>query len=628
VAGENMINVQTLDVKTDVKSDFESPIEVLPGFIHINHKKSGLYGVWCKSTFVKDGKVYHEREYLGKLIDPEKCIYHNRQRGYFTFNLTDGYNEAELLDITRTIIPQNVVLHFGDIWLVDQILKQTGLSNILDILIPDLSNTIKSLVAFRLLNSNGYDSAEEWYRTSYARILYPDSIMTSSMTSKYIAKLGQDEVYYKFFNSYLQKLSNDNYIKGETSFPILIDSTGLPNDIKSYLTAINNHNGVISNEIRLIYVVDKNTKLPIYFRYVPGNLIDNSVLSNTMNSLAAYGLNICLVIIDAGFSSLDNLTQLIESKISFITRMTKNRKEYKELIKKFGSELQCGENAISFGERTLYGKKTIINLCGTQLYAYIMLDSQQKVDDEKYIFKKYKDDPDRINKINESLGTIGKFILVSSDDFDINEILPLYYNRQTIEQVFDISKNIGDLIPLRAHHDKTIAGRLLLSFIATIIYMHISKNLGDYKMCANKVLFHMHNLKIKIYESNRLLEELTKIQKEIFIKLNLDCPYTEENGNMLKKGSFLANFKSGLTRGRGRPKGSKNQSIIRAGQPISSDNPIENFPVRRGRPKGSKNKANTQTHPCQDSLEVKISRKRGRPKGSKNRTKILENSAN
>jgi hypothetical protein len=589
----------------------------LPGFIHIDHKESGSYAVYCTGTYVKNGKVYHDRQYLGKVIDEKNGIFYTRSRGYYTFNLTDGYGEVDPLSVTTYSTPQNVVLHFGDVWLVDQILKQTGLDEVLDNLILNAGNTVKSLVAFRLLDSNGYDSVEEWYRTSYARVLYPNAIVTSSMTTKYIEKLGNDAVYNNFFSSYLNILAKKNNISDKISFPILIESTGLPNDIKSYLTSVNNHNGVISNEIRLIYVVDKNTKLPILFRYVPGNIIDNSTFITTINTLITYGIEVELVIMDAGYTSLENLAQLISLNIPFITIMTQNRNEYKILMQNYGQKLYDPENAIFYLGRGLYGKKVEITLCDRLLYAYVILDRRQSVDDEQSLFNKVKDDPDRISKIKEKFDTFGRFILLSSDNHEINDILPLYYNRQTIEQVFDISNNFADILPLRAHSIPTIAGRLLLSFIATIIYSLTSEKLKNYKLCANKALYHLRNLKIKIYESSFLLEELTKIQKEIFVNLNLQCPYPEERGNLLKKDSFLAKLKSGNTRGPGRPKGSKSKKIVSS---ISSLQSESSDVVRRprGRPKGSK-KVNAHISESQHYQEQKPLRGRGRPKVARTR---------
>jgi hypothetical protein len=51
------------------------------------------------------------------------------------------------------------------------------------------------------------------------------------------------------------------------------------------ITTIRNHNGSVNNEIRLIYLIDKESKLPIYFHYVAINLIDNGTLQYVINTL-------------------------------------------------------------------------------------------------------------------------------------------------------------------------------------------------------------------------------------------------------------------------------------------------------------------------------------------------------
>jgi transposase len=72
-------------------------------------------------------------------------------------------------------------------------------------------------------------------------------------------------------------------------------------------------------------------------------------------------------------------------------------------------------------------------------------------------------------EIDSSLSTLGMFIMISSEEIDTKEVLPLYYARQQIEQVFDIAKNYTDILPLRVHGEDTFRGHLLLCFIATII---------------------------------------------------------------------------------------------------------------------------------------------------------------
>jgi len=46
------------------------------------------------------------------------------------------------------------------------------------------------------------------------------------------------------------------------------------------------------------------------------------------------------------------------------------------------------------------------------------------------------------DEIDEKAKTKGMFVIISSENVATSEILPLYYMRQTIEQVFDIYKTM------------------------------------------------------------------------------------------------------------------------------------------------------------------------------------------
>ncbi|MGN8893588.1 transposase, partial [Anaerobiospirillum succiniciproducens] len=102
---------------------------------------------------------------------------------------------------------------------------------------------------------------------------------------------------------------------------MLIDSTGLPNSSRLPVTAISNHNGEINNEVRLIYVVQRGTGLPIYMRYVSGNIVDVSTLLTTIAELKAMKVDTKFAILDAGYLTLDSIDVLLENKISFLSRL-------------------------------------------------------------------------------------------------------------------------------------------------------------------------------------------------------------------------------------------------------------------------------------------------------------------
>lgn len=53
----------------------------------------------------------------------------------------------------------------------------------------------------------------------------------------------------------------------------------------------------------------------------------------------------------------------------------------------------------------------------------------------------------------------------------------MYHTRQQVEQVFDISKNYADLLPIRVQSEQAFAGHLLICFMATAIMQKLQQEL-------------------------------------------------------------------------------------------------------------------------------------------------------
>ena len=94
------------------------------------------------------------------------------------------------------------------------------------------------------------------------------------------------------------------------------------------------------------------------------------------------------------------------------------------------------------------------------------------------------DDKKAAEETDSEVKQPGAFALLSSEDLPEKDILPLYYTRQQVEQIFDISKNYADLLPIRVQSEERFAGHLLLCFMATAIFHKIQKNL--LKRCSKK----------------------------------------------------------------------------------------------------------------------------------------------
>ncbi|MDX1916742.1 MAG: hypothetical protein SFT68_02010, partial [Rickettsiaceae bacterium] len=111
----------------------------------------------------------------------------------------------------------------------------------------------------------------------------------------------------------------------------------------------------------------------------------------------------------------------------------------------------------------------------------------------------------------------------SSNHMEKNEVLPNYYTRQSIEQIFGFAKSQNDLLPLRVHSDEAVRGYLFLSFIGLILFVKVRQQLKD-NFTVQQALVILRNLKAKIFDDKIILTELSKTQKSVLALLNCTVP--------------------------------------------------------------------------------------------------------
>jgi hypothetical protein len=362
--------------------------------------------------------------------------------------------------------------------------------------------------------------AQSWLEGSYARILYPKANLTSQRISDFLASIGDEYVQREFFREYF-KLPDQ---LGADMKNILIDSTGLPNSIHFPLTAISNHNGEISNEVRLIYVVHQKTGLPIYFRYCAGNIIDASTLLRCLEELKAQGVSVKFAILDAGYYIDENIRELFDKKISFITRLKENRKLYKELVAKHLGTLEIRENLVEYNGRFVYLKCIQCEIEGHSAYAYLGLDIERKASESRKTFKHAANMKQKPGQVFDAIQKKGIFILVASRRVANTKVLPLYYTRQQIEQVFDVGKNYADMLPLRVHSEDAFRGHLLLTFIATVIIKQIQDTLVKSSITPISLFLDLRNHKCKVFDDRIITHEVFKKANDCYKLFKIQCP--------------------------------------------------------------------------------------------------------
>jgi hypothetical protein len=460
---------------------------------------------------------------LGRVLDKENGIYQNRERGVFSYNLennTYASPPASFVFEAGYLRREKLLVDFGDTFLLSNFIRNSGLMTAIDAVGYGNRDTLYAMICYYVLCSSANCHANDWLEGNYAGILYPKANLSSQRISDFLAAIGEESVQRNFFREYLSSMGGFG-----NDANILIDSTGLSNSIRFPLTAISNHNGEINNEVRLIYVTEQKTGLPIYFRYCPGNVIDASTLIRTIGELKANGVNTKFAVLDAGYYDDENISALYEEKISFVSRFRENRKLYKELVAEHIPSIEQRENLVSYNGRYVYIKCAECRLVdGHSAYAYIGLDIDRKHSESRKLFAKAKAGDMTNSEVFDQISRQGIFILVSSRRIAKDKILPIYYTRQQIEQIFDIGKNYADLIPIRIQKEGTFRGHLLLTFIATVIIKKIQDKLKNSAYNPISLFINMRNQKCKVYDNRIITQEAFKKANDCYKLFGIKCP--------------------------------------------------------------------------------------------------------
>ena len=498
-----------------------------------------LYAKIPGKSVRKNGKVVKQgAKHLGKVIDKENNVFYNKKQGMFTYDPETGeYGKADESYISD-VRPDNrkrkqTILDYGDAYFIDSLIHQMGYDQVIDKIGYKNKDTLYAMIAFYVLTNSANCYASTWYEGSFESLLYPRANLTSQRISDFLKSIGNPENILEYFKNHM------NWIKDNISDDkaIIIDSTGLPNSIHMPLTAISTHNGKVSKEARMITTIQRDSGFPLMFRLIPGNIVDMSTLIRSVNVLDHIGkIDTDFILSDAGYYTTSDINELYDANIDFLMRLPEKYNLYKDLVKKYGSNLKNEENIVKYNDRTVYIKQIEVTIgAGHTAYAFLGYDLERANDEMHKFLAKCNDlTPAQIQKKIESMGY---FVLISSLPFATDGILPAYYTRQIVEQYFDLSKGSSKLTPLRVHSEDTLRGHLLLSMIAATINVYIQRKTHNKAFNQNGLFMGLRNQKCLVYKTVTTVCEAQKKANDMYKAFDMDCPlsYTKRNEKWVTK---------------------------------------------------------------------------------------------
>ena len=518
----------------------------------VYQEKNGIEYATLTKSIRKGATVSKEYINLGRVIDKEKGVYQNRKRGVFTYDpITDEYGICPE-DITppkpvkrgdyHTIGRKQhslLVLRFGDIFFFDTFLKKLDFYEIIDSIPYGNKDTLHALVAFYALSSIANYGIQDWYELSYAKVIYPNAVLSSQRISELLAKIGKEECkraflikYYEFVKKcQMQDKKGDFGLKDTIDDAILIDSTGLPNDIKMAVTGVNNHNGNISVEVRLIYVVQQKTGLPLFFRYVAGNVVDSTTIKRTIEEMKGLGINTKFALLDSGYYNGINADILMDAGISFISRVGTNHTIFTNAFNTLRKDLESKDNLVKHNSRVYFIIETKVKIGKNKnrdAYGYFCLDTTMRNESQKRINAELADEDMEDGKLYDSMQAAGLFMLVCTRKVEKQNLLGLYFTRNQVEEIFKIGKGGGKMLPICVESEETFRGHLLITFITSVILKVLMDRLLNTGYSPAIIFSVLQYQVVQIFPEYLLTSEPVKKMNEIYSLFKIKCPTTIE----------------------------------------------------------------------------------------------------
>ena len=184
-------------------------------------------------------------------------------------------------------------MNFGDAYFLSQFVTSSELYLALKEVFFDNHTEIIPLMIYRLCAQSAMYNCEEWMSGSVLHFLYKNVSLSSQRISDFFNILGDEQVQRSFFTSYLKFV-------GGSKKSVIIDATSLPNQIHVDFNAWGHSDGKIEKQFRFLCVLNQENKTPLFYRLLPGNIVDVNTLQTTITELKSMGVNNSFVLIDAG----------------------------------------------------------------------------------------------------------------------------------------------------------------------------------------------------------------------------------------------------------------------------------------------------------------------------------------
>jgi len=457
---------------------------------------------------------------------------------------------------------------YGDVYVVEEMLKETGLKEILKEVFGERESKKMLVLAInRVIEGVALKDIEEWYEGKYLREIYGEKLgLSSSSLSGFLEKVGKEErLHIEFFLRWWERMGGG--IKG-----IFYDITSLSSASKkiNLLEWGYNRDGEKLPQVNVGLVVRTGDHLPLYYKVFPGSIPDVVTLRNLLREVKILAKEKeTLLVLDRGFYSGRNLKELEKEGIRFLLPLPFSLKVARKIVSRERRKVEIPENIHRYEGRIIGVVEGEEEIQGVKVHYYLYRDPEREEEERRRFFEKLMEIEEKVeakelrrgermkdvveeiaekfacylsfrregnrikvkrkNKaISRVLNRMGKEIIISSDILPWDVILHLYQSKEGIERAFRSIKNELEGLPLRVHKEETLRGYLFITFLSLILRSHILERMRESglgkKLSLNALFLSLRKLRLVGFQKSSHLTEISKKQREILEKLKILMP--------------------------------------------------------------------------------------------------------
>ena len=455
---------------------------------------------------------------------------------------------------------------YGATYLFDAIGEKLGLAEDLAACFPDLHRQILSIAYYLILEDRNPLSRFPRWATTHVHPYGED--IPSQRSSELFASVDEDSKQ-RFFRRLSKRRLEKEYLA--------YDTTSVSSYSKSLKQVRYGHNKEHEplQQINLALLFGEGSRLPVYYRKLPGNITDVRTIRNLLADIDFLEPdNQVSLVMDRGFYSEENINalyrnhykfliaartglKLVQSGLDAVRGTLASRPNYSSRYKLYYTsgtvdwkytETKPRSGKVETGTRRMYlhlfyndqratDDKNDFNDMLDQLENELVTGSR-KPENEKLYDKYYeiRDTPARgisltpkQSAIDEAEKDYGYFALLSNGIKDPLEALNVYRSKDMIEKAFGNLKERLSLRRTSVWSSDTLEGKLFVQFIALIYLSYIKKAMNDHDLFGKYTLQELLD-DLDVIERYELparrhrIGEMTKKQEELYGYFDVAVP--------------------------------------------------------------------------------------------------------